>query len=417
MQKKGFIAVLSAIVAMIVLSVSLVFTIGPKVSASHIEGQTLVFDSWDDFEIDETGVLIGLSSAAWNELYNYGSIGCGNFFLNTDEISAIQVSIPDGVKSIGDGAFYGLTVLTDVTIPVGVESIGNSAFMCCGLTNVIIPDGVTNIDERAFFSCYYLTNITIPDSVNNIGKEAFCRCESLESVIIPAGVLSIGKCAFQYCSNLTDVTIPDSVAKIDFEAFADCYRLTSIVLPDITSMDRYVFYNCSNLITIYCETTNPAPNAQPAGWTSDWKSGCDATVVWDYVQTYTVTFNVDGIDDQIVNKNNYAVAPATPTKAGYVFKGWFIGDDEYDFDTPVTGDITLTAQWEAIPEPEPSNPEQPTTPDNPEQPTTPDTDTETVTAGSKNGFNIGAAIGSGLVAGLGSISAIAATVIVRRRHK
>ena len=41
------------------------------------------------------------------------------------------MTIPDGVTSIGDGAFSGCRSLTSVTIPSSVTSIGGSAFSYC----------------------------------------------------------------------------------------------------------------------------------------------------------------------------------------------------------------------------------------------------------------------------------------------
>ena len=38
--------------------------------------------------------------------------------------------------------------------------------------------------------------------------------------------------------------------------------------------------------------------------------------------------------------------PSTPTRDGYTFKGWMLDGKPYDFSQPVTGDITLEAQWE-----------------------------------------------------------------------
>lgn len=42
--------------------------------------------------------------------------------------------------------------------------------------------------------------------------------------------------------------------------------------------------------------------------------------------------------------------PADPTRDGYAFKGWTLDGQPYDFAQPVTGDITLTAQWEKLAE-------------------------------------------------------------------
>ena len=71
-------------------------------------------------------------------------------------------------------------------------------------------------------------------------------------------------------------------------------------------------------------------------------------------EEYTVTFNAYGgfptPNEQHVKSGEKAVLPAEPTLKGHTFAFWYLGDDEenataYDFDTPVTGDITLTAKW------------------------------------------------------------------------
>ena len=38
-----------------------------------------------------------------------------------------------------------------------------------------------------------------------------------------------------------------------------------------------------------------------------------------------------------------------PTKSGYTFTGWYLGDARYDFNTPVIAPLTLTAKWEKVP--------------------------------------------------------------------
>ena len=71
----------------------------------------------------------------------------------------------------------------------------------------------------------------------------------------------------------------------------------------------------------------------------------------DQVEKYTVSFNTVGgnaIDSVEVEKDGKVTKPANPTKSGYTFKYWSLAQDgeEYDFNTPVTGDITLYAVWE-----------------------------------------------------------------------
>ena len=62
-----------------------------------------------------------------------------------------------------------------------------------------------------------------------------------------------------------------------------------------------------------------------------------------------VTFysdNGSSIDPQTVISGNTAVQPEPPTRTNYTFLGWYNGDTQYDFNTPVTADITLTAHWQ-----------------------------------------------------------------------
>ena len=66
-------------------------------------------------------------------------------------------------------------------------------------------------------------------------------------------------------------------------------------------------------------------------------------------KTFTVTFDSNGgsaVDAQTIAKDATAQKPEDPTKDGFTFAGWYNGETLYDFATPVTGDITLTAKWE-----------------------------------------------------------------------
>ena len=68
---------------------------------------------------------------------------------------------------------------------------------------------------------------------------------------------------------------------------------------------------------------------------------------WE-INTYTVTFDAmggDARDPQTVNWNTTATKPEDPTRQYYRFGGWYLNGTAYDFTTPVTGDITLKAEW------------------------------------------------------------------------
>lgn len=65
-------------------------------------------------------------------------------------------------------------------------------------------------------------------------------------------------------------------------------------------------------------------------------------------KTFTVTFNVDGgseVAAQTVEDGKSATKPEDPAKDRFNFEGWFNGESLYDFASPVTSDLTLTAQW------------------------------------------------------------------------
>ena len=65
-------------------------------------------------------------------------------------------------------------------------------------------------------------------------------------------------------------------------------------------------------------------------------------------ETFTVSFYTDGgskVEFQWVKSGESASRPTDPTKEGYVFDDWYIGNDIYDFSSKVNKDITLYAKW------------------------------------------------------------------------
>ena len=71
----------------------------------------------------------------------------------------------------------------------------------------------------------------------------------------------------------------------------------------------------------------------------------------DATQSHVVTFDSNGgssVQSQNVRVGATATQPATPTRTGYTFQGWYTaknGGSKYDFGQAVTGDITLYAHW------------------------------------------------------------------------
>ncbi len=66
---------------------------------------------------------------------------------------------------------------------------------------------------------------------------------------------------------------------------------------------------------------------------------------------YTVTFNSNGgstVTAQAIEAGSLAKKPENPIREGYVFDDWYTaadGGQKFDFNTAITGDITLYAHW------------------------------------------------------------------------
>ena len=75
---------------------------------------------------------------------------------------------------------------------------------------------------------------------------------------------------------------------------------------------------------------------------------------WREAAVYTVTFDSNGgssIEAQQISEGGSAYQPDTPVRRGFVFEGWYSDNsftNAYNFNTVVTGNITLYAKWSAL---------------------------------------------------------------------
>ena len=163
-----------------------------------------------------------------------------------------NVTIPDGVTSIGEFAFHNCRELTSIVIPDGVSDIGFGAFHSCrGLVSAAIPDSTAVIRERAFYDCEGLKAITVPEGVREICWRAFYGCRRLKEVTLPAGLTDLGEEVFYFCYDLQSITIPPGITSIRSRTFAHCMGLKSIAIPEnISEIGSGAFYGCTGLKSI-----------------------------------------------------------------------------------------------------------------------------------------------------------------------
>lgn len=195
----------------------------------------------------------------------------------SNSASIIEVTIPNSVKEIGDGAFAGCSGLTSITIPNSVTSIGREAFYNCdSLRFITIPKSVTSVGERAFYDCSNLMSITvlpedimIEDEVFNgtqwwknqpygfvyLGKILLGykgRTSDVRSAVdVKEGTTSIAAKAFYDCGNMPAVNLPKSLKCIGGDAFRYCQELTSIsILSSIIRIGNYIISNNDKLTSL-----------------------------------------------------------------------------------------------------------------------------------------------------------------------
>ena len=151
------------------------------------------------------------------------------------------ITIPKNVATIGSRAFANCEKLTGIMVDNDNQYFVNDEYGVLfnkdkttlmqypighTRTSYTIPDGVTTIEEMAFYNCSALTNITFPNGVETINYCAFDGCDNLTNIVLQDGVTTIDSWAFGSCSSLESITIPASVTRISSNAIS--YKTTII---------------------------------------------------------------------------------------------------------------------------------------------------------------------------------------------
>ena len=248
-----------------------------------------------------------------------------------------NISLPSGLKTIGDFAFCDCVRLEKIIMPNGTVSIGRYVFNgCSNLRYVVIPSTVTTIGESTFYKCddallflgmngplsgfdsnfnsdskraYYgyidyivsddfvfglnnndelavikfiggnKTDVVIPNQFNSknvtrVEKYAFYNQNLVENVSFPSCLKTIGDYAFYGCTRLEKLVFPAGTASLSRYVFNGCSGLQYVIIPSsLTTIGDFTFYNCGTA-KFYSELAS-----KPVGYSSNWQSGYN-TVYW-----------------------------------------------------------------------------------------------------------------------------------------
>lgn len=181
-----------------------------------------------------------------------------------------SVTLPQGLKSLGEYAFYGATQLASVNCPTTLQTLGAFAFAkCTSLTAITLNANIKKLSESLFEGCTSLESVT-KSKATHIGKKAFKGCRALKKFSLVTGLLEIGDEAFADCSTLEMINIPSSTKQIGVRAFRGCTSLYILFFKTgVEEIGDAAFAGCTALTTIYLPSgIKRLPQEMFAGCTS-----------------------------------------------------------------------------------------------------------------------------------------------------
>ncbi len=220
-----------------------------------------------------------------------------NAFLNNAQ-NLTKITLPEGLKLIGDKAFSSLYKLESINIPSSVDTIGYNAFASTGIFNnstnwsdnglyidgwlVNVQNtkisefevkegtiGVSNGSDVSFIPsrARKITKLTLPSTLRYIGKNSFKQLTLIKEISLGGSLEFIKEGAFAVCSSLEKVNLDEctNLALIGDQAFSQA-KISEITIPEsVLEMGELVFnQNRANLI-VHCMVSE-----KPASWDSNW---------------------------------------------------------------------------------------------------------------------------------------------------
>ena len=299
---------------------------------------------------------------------SYAFAGCRNAKFNP--------ALPETLTAIGDYAFQNCANLYAVTLPASLQTIGEYAFYASSIQKIVLPEGlfslgdgafwfckaletadfvnsmdIISIPSNAFNGCSGLRKVYLPFFVEEIGDYAFSGCKSLKSLNFfeCEEITKIGEFAFRGCRSLKSLDLfkCENLTTIGSRAFSGCTSLKSLNLPkSLETIGEYAFSGCQAISVISSPSLVPPTIASESAINGIDKDVCVLTMpksvyldyfrapYWGQFVEYTASVLV-GVDGQgsVMYSNNYGTAP-TPVKVAAFYatagEGEGVEEDEGD---------------------------------------------------------------------------------------
>lgn len=201
------------IVALTLLMAASLAAMAQTFSATVPSGQTLTFSVTSSTTVQVPMQTAWISGA----LEIPATVSNGS---NTYSVTAIATSafngkgltslvLPEGLKTIGNGAFSGNNNLASITLPATLTAIGSLAFTGTAFFNN--PDNLS-ADGLLYCNGYIIGmnntltqgHILVADGTRGLADNVFLR-SPLTAITFPASMRFVGNGAFPYCNNLDSV--------------------------------------------------------------------------------------------------------------------------------------------------------------------------------------------------------------------
>jgi hypothetical protein len=165
-------------------------------------------------------------------------------------IPARMGTIP--VENMANWGFYQDPALETVSIPEGVKTIGDECFRQSKKLKVVyIANSVTTIKGNVFEGCTELQTIQLPSGLTSLGGGTFANIKKVShKLVIPSGVTVIPGYCFYQSEFAGGIELGNAVTTILGNAFTDC-AIQSIILPaTLTSIGGGAIARSARTVTV-----------------------------------------------------------------------------------------------------------------------------------------------------------------------